>query len=191
LLAKGFDPFAIRYLLLSAHYKKPLNFTLEGIGQAASALETLKNFLLLARTCRSAPSDHPRVVEVLEKSLHDFEAALDDNLNISNALAAVFNARYELNSIAESHGLSEGDRERILSTFKKCNAVLDVLEFKEQKIADAEVRQLIEMRATARRNRDFKKADEIRDELLRRGIALEDTIDGVRWKRVSEQRSRQ
>ncbi|HEY3128060.1 MAG TPA: cysteine--tRNA ligase [Acidobacteriota bacterium] len=185
LLAKGFDPLAIRYLLLKAHYKKPLNFTMDGIRDAASALDTLKNFLLLVRTCPPAPSDNRSIDEVLQKALREFESAMDDNLNTSNALAAIFNARYELNSIVDQHGLSEGDRQKILSLFQKFNTVLDVIEIRTDVIADAEVQQLIDARTTARRNRDFKRADEIRDELLGRGIALEDTRDGVRWKRVS------
>ncbi|MBI4455411.1 MAG: cysteine--tRNA ligase [Acidobacteria bacterium] len=184
LLEKGFDSIAIRYLLLSTHYQKPLNFTLEGVGQATGALQTLKNFLLLARTCRQAPSDNPRVVDIAEHRLRQFESAMDDNLNISAALAAVYDARYDLNAIAESQGLSSADREKVLLLFQKFNSLLDVLDFEADVITDAEVLQLIEERGAARRNHDFMRADEIRAQLLQRGIALEDTRDGVRWKRT-------
>lgn len=184
LLDKGYDPLAIRYLLLSTHYRKPLNFTLDGIRHAAAALETLKNFLLLVRTCAPAPADNSRVPEILAHGLERFESAMDDDLNISAALAAVFDARYDLNSIAESQGLTDVDKERILDAFRKFNVLLDVLDFEADAITDTEVSSLIDERRTARRNRDFKRADEIRVHLVQRGIALEDTRDGVRWKRV-------
>ncbi|MBI3940543.1 MAG: cysteine--tRNA ligase [Acidobacteria bacterium] len=184
LLDKGFDPLAIRYLLLSTHYRKPLNFTLEGILQAAAALRSLNNFLLLVRTCRDAAAGNPRIGEILQQALARFESAMDDNLNISGALGAVFDARYDLNALAESQGLFAGDRERILTTFGKFNALLDSLDLEGEDTTDAQVRELIQARSDARRNRDFKRADEIRGQLLQRGVILEDTRDGVRWKRI-------
>jgi cysteinyl-tRNA synthetase len=184
LLDRGYDPAAIRQLLLSTHYRKPLNFTLEGIRNAAAALETLQNFVRLVRACRTAPTDSARIGQIVDAALQRFESAMDDNLNISAALGAVFDARYDLNSLAESQGLSEADRERILFAFHKFNLLLDTLDLEAEEIADAEIQRLIDARAEARRNREFKRADAIRDELLLRGIALEDTRDGVRWKRM-------
>jgi len=183
LLHEGYEPASIRFLLLSTHYRKQLNFTKDGIRQASSALETLKNFLLLARTCRTVPVDNPQVSAILESALKEFELSMDDNLNISAALAAVFGARYQLNSILEDQGLSEADRRRIEEMFQKFNSVLDVIDLDVDQIADHEVQRLIEERNHARRMRDFTRADEIRDQLLHQGIILEDTRDGVRWKR--------
>ena len=184
LLERGCEPAAIRQLLLSTHYRKPLNFTLEGIRNAAAALETLQNFLRLVRACRTAPADSARVGEIAGAAVQRFESAMDNNLNISAALGAVFDARYELNSLAESQGLSQADRARILFAFHKFNVLLDTLDLEDDEIADAEIQRLMDARAEARRNREFKRADAIRDELLLRGIALEDTRDGVRWKRA-------
>ncbi|HEY2931183.1 MAG TPA: cysteine--tRNA ligase [Acidobacteriota bacterium] len=183
LLNQGDDPLAIRFLLLSTHYRKQLNFTRDGIRHASSALETLTNFLLAVRTCRAAPADNLRVSEILETAWKEFESSMDDNLNVSAALAAIFGARYQLNGIVESEGLSEADRKRIGDHFVRFNSVLDVLSLEVEQIADHEVERLIEERAQARKRRDFERADKIRDQLLQRGIALEDTRNGVRWKR--------
>jgi cysteinyl-tRNA synthetase len=123
------------------------------------------------------------VGEILASATADFENALDDDLNVSAALGALFEARYALNAIAESEGLSPSDRKEILAVFEKLNQPLDILDLDEDSIPDSEIASLIEARVEARRNRDFRKSDEIRDQLLSRGIVLEDTRDGVRWKR--------
>ena len=182
LVEKGYDPLAIRYLLLSTHYRKPLNFTLDGIRNAGAALDTLRNFILLARTCPAAP-DNPRVREILDQAVSGFEAALDDDLNVSGALGALFEARYALNALAESQGLSERDRDLILQTFEKLNQPLDIIDFSDHAMTDSEIAAMIEARSQARLRRDFREADNIREQLLSRGIVLEDTRDGVRWKR--------
>lgn len=184
LLEEGFDPLAIRFLLLSTHYRKQLNFTRDGIKHAASALETLSNFLLLTRTCRMAKSDNPDVPEILKSAQQEFELSMDDNLNISAALAAVFGARYQLNSILETQGLSSADRRSIEDLFRRFNTLLDVVQFDVEEIAENEVQRLIEERNHARHMHNFMRADEIRDQLLQKDIALEDTREGVRWKRI-------
>jgi cysteinyl-tRNA synthetase len=116
-------------------------------------------------------------------SLDDFEAAMDDNLNSSVALAALHNLVRETNTAMAHEVLCTEDRSVILHAIDKFDAVLNIFGEAKTEMLDAEIENLIEERQTARRNRNFPRSDEIRDTLAERGIVLEDTKDGVRWKR--------
>jgi cysteinyl-tRNA synthetase len=117
------------------------------------------------------------------KYLADFEAAMDDNLNTSVALAALHNLVREVNTALANEKVRDRDRDLILATIEKINSVLGIFVEKHEEMLDVEIESLIEERQEARRSRNFARSDEIRDLLAAQGIVLEDTKDGVRWKR--------
>jgi cysteinyl-tRNA synthetase len=180
---KGFDPTAIRYLLLSVPYRKQLNFTFEGLRGAEKAVESLRDFLARVRTTRAEPGSNPELRSVAARSLEEFEAGMDDDLNTSVALAAVHDLKREVNTALDACALRADDQRDILALVERFNSVLNIFGAEEGLILDDEVQLLIDERQQARHRRDFARADEIRDQLAARGITLEDTRDGVRWKR--------
>jgi cysteinyl-tRNA synthetase len=185
LLAKGCNPLALRYLLQSVHYRKQLNFTFEGIEQSQAAIKRVNDFLIRVREVPDDREDNPALADGIAKARHDFETALDDDLNTSAALAALFQLVREANVLLQERRVGPGNREEILQFFADANRVFDVFEVEEQTLDDGEIRQLIEDRRQARLSRDFGRADEIRAELAGRGIVLEDTKEGTRWKRLN------
>ncbi|NQT51602.1 cysteine--tRNA ligase, partial [bacterium] len=179
LTAKGYSPLAIRYLLLSSHYRAPLNFTLDGLDAAAKAVARINDFV--ARLDEAPDADGgPDLVPLCEQARKDFAAALDDDLNISAALAVVFDFMHEINR----QQLTADATLPVRDTMECFDSVLDVLEAPAEDV-DAEIERLIAERQAAREAKDFARADAIRDDLLTRGILLEDTPQGVRWRRKS------
>ena len=116
-------------------------------------------------------------------ALRNFENAMDDDFNTAAALAAIHDMVREINTILASDGLHADDQTAVLDAIAKFDSVLGIFGAEDTRILDAEIENLIAERQTARANRDFARSDEIRDELAGRGIILEDTKDGVRWKR--------
>jgi cysteinyl-tRNA synthetase len=180
---QGYSPLAIRYLLLSVPYRHQLNFTFEGLKGAESTIERLRNFRRLVTDARTKDGSDQAVSDVVGKSLTDFESAMDDDFNTSAALAAVHNLVREINTILAADGLKTQDRSAVLDAIAKFDFVLGIFDKDENGTLDAEVETLVEERQEARRQRDFARSDEIRDLLAEKGIMLEDTKDGVRWKR--------
>jgi cysteinyl-tRNA synthetase len=180
---QGYSPLAIRYLLLSVPYRKQLNFTFEGLQGAESTVERLRNFRRLVKEANAESGSKPEVKRLVENALSEFEAAMDDDLNTAVALAAIHNLVREINIVLAKDGLLADDKARILDAVGKFDAVLGIFGSEETEMLDAEIEALINERQEARRNRDFARSDEIRDLLASKGIILEDTKDGVRWKR--------
>src|SRR5438270_4293415 len=180
---KGFDPVAIRYLLLSVPYRKQLNFTFEGLRGAEKTVESLRDFRTRVRTTRGEPGSNPELRSVAARALEEFEAGMDDDLNTSVALAAAHDLKREVNTALDACSLRADDRRDILALINRFNSVLNVFGEEQEELLDAEIQSLIEERQQARHRRDFARADAIRDQLAARGIVLEDTRDGVRWKR--------
>ena len=184
LQAQGFSPLAIRYLLLSVPYRKQLNFTFEGLQGAESTVERLRNFR--QRVSESRTNDfnvNSLFGERVATALADFETAMDDDLNTAVALATIHDLIRDVNIQMQAHGLLEIDKELLLDTIKKIDSVLGIFGAESTEILDLDIDALIAERQDARHNRDFARSDEIRDELAAKGIILEDTKDGVRWKR--------
>jgi cysteinyl-tRNA synthetase len=179
---QGYSAMAIRYLLLSVPYSKQLNFTFEGLQGAESTVERLRNFRGLVKESGGG-ENNPRVQVAVEKALADFESAMDDDLNTSAALAAVHNMVREVNTILADRDLSEDDKAMVLDAIGKFDSVLGIFGKDVREMLDSDIEQLIEERQEARRQRNFARSDEIRDELAEKGIILEDTKEGVRWKR--------
>lgn len=180
---QGYSALAIRYLLLSVPTRKQLNFTFEGLQGAESTVERLRNFRQLVRESKGADGSDPTVAEAITKSLTDFEAAMDDDFNTASALASIHDLVREINTELAGDGLQADDREAVLNAIKKFDSVFGIFGPEETGSLDNEIESLVEERQEARRQRNFTRSDEIRNLLAERGIILEDTKDGVRWKR--------
>ncbi len=184
LLERGCDPLAIRYLLQSVHYRKQLNFTFEGVKQAESALRRINDFLVRIAEVPDDRSENLELTQQVAQTLEDFLAGLDDDLNTSVALGALFELVRSANSLLDQQQVGAVNRDQITDLFEQAQQIFPVFASQENLVADEEITQLIQARKEARRQRDFQKADEIRDLLVEKGIVLEDTKGGTRWKRA-------
>lgn len=183
LLEKGIDPAAIRYLLASVHYRRQLNFTFDGLHQAAVSIRRVQDCIDRLSAAPPREEASPGVGKLLEETRSRFEHALDDDLNTSAALAAVFDLVRDANSRLDTGVLRAEDAEKILGLLREMDAVFAVFFHRREEMLDSEIERLIEERVQARQSREFNRADEIRDRLAKRGILLEDTKEGTRWKR--------
>jgi cysteinyl-tRNA synthetase len=181
LLQKGYAAMAVRYLLISSHYRKLLNFTLEGLEMAGQALARIKNFAFSLRNVDAEGEADPQLAAALEKALASFRGQMADDFNVSGALGAMFDLIGEVNPRLSA--LTRADADAALAWLERINSVLGVLEPDERGALDAEIEARIALRETARRDRDFARADEIRAELKKQGIVLIDTPSGVKWKK--------
>ncbi len=184
LLAKELDPRAIRYLLLSSHYRKPLNFTLEGAAQAGQALQRLDDFGERLEAAGATAASGRSPVADISAWAETFETALDDDLNTAEALAAVFETIRRVNAALDEGGIDQASLESTRGLLKSFRQVFGVAP-RSQGVLPPELAALVEARQEARRRRDYAEADRVRDQLLERGIQLEDTPTGPRWKRIS------
>nr|MBA3806146.1 cysteine--tRNA ligase [Acidobacteriota bacterium] len=132
---------------------------------------------------RVEPGLNDHLHETAARALSKFEAGLDDDFNTSVALAALHELTPEVNTAIRDHALLEENKRELLALLERFNSVLYIFRDEQPLMLDAEIQYLIDERQEARRRRDFARADEIRDQLSTRGITLEDTKDGVRWKR--------
>jgi cysteinyl-tRNA synthetase len=180
---QGYSPLAIRYLLLSVPYRKQLNFTFEGLQGAESTIERLQNFRTAVKSARLSEGSSAEAVESVRKALVDFESAMDEDFNTAAALAAVHDMVREINTLLAHDGVKSDDREAILDAIRKFDSVLGIFGPEDEEMLDADIERMMEERQQARRDRDFARSDAIRDELAVKGIILEDTKEGVRWKR--------
>lgn len=193
LIEKGHTPAAIRHLLISAQYRKELNFTFEGLEGSARAIERL---VALHRRLHEEVSVDPAVsaglAPLAERALADFEAALDDDLNSPEALAALFVFLRDVNSALDRSQAraTQPELAQAQAALESIDSVFGLLEVARASSGDddaelaAWVDDMIEQRKQARADRDWGRADEIRDELAARGVVLEDTPQGTRWKRA-------
>jgi cysteinyl-tRNA synthetase len=159
----GYRPISYRYFTFTAHYRMPLDFTLENLKSAQNSYERLKNIV----------ADMKDDKKTNKKYLNDFQKAIDDDLNMPNALAVLWNL------------LRDKDAKGKLNTVIEMDKVfgMDILKKEEVDVSD-DIKKLIDQREEARKNKDFKRADSIRDQLKEKGVVLEDTKEGIRWKRA-------
>lgn len=177
----GYEP--IRYMMVSCQYRSPINYSYEVIEQAKNSLERLY-------TCRDNidfalknAKDGGEAPEFIEKRKQEFIAAMDDDLNTADALAAIFMLVRDINTLI-AEGAGKASLEACADMFDQLTGVLGLVYNRKTEALDSDIEALIEQRTAARKAKDFKTADEIRDKLKAMGIVLEDTPQGVKWTRA-------
>ena len=181
---KGFSPAAIRYFLLSVPCRKQLNFTFDALHGAEKTVESLRDFRVRLEEAKTEAGRNNELHDATQQALTEFEAGMDDDLNTSVALAAVHELTREVNTALARRILREDNRREIIAAIERIDSVLNVIGRPQREMLDEEIQKLIHERQEARHRRDFARADEIRKQLAERGIVLEDTKVGVRWKRT-------
>ncbi|NPV05248.1 MAG: cysteine--tRNA ligase [Syntrophaceae bacterium] len=181
LVRQGYRGSEIRYFLLSSHYRKPLNFSPGAMETARNTVEKLNEFVqrLIHFTPGAGCPDTDQYVYDLR---HRFAEAMDDDLNISAALAVLFGFVKRVSAPLARNAFSPKERDRILEALRSIDSVLAVMDFEEERL-DEEAQRLIDLRNEHRRNRKWKEADEIRDRLLAMGVEIKDTPTGTAWKK--------
>ena len=183
LLAAGVSPRALRYALIAVHYRQGLDYTDASLEAAAAAIERLDAVLLALASYAEPGPDDATLGPVLDASKAGFEAALDDDLNVSAALASVFDLVRETNRRIADRRLSTTDAGRIAALLRDLDAVLAILPDPTEDLPP-EAASLLEAREAARAARDWAASDRLRDELAEIGVLVEDTRDGQRWRLV-------
>jgi cysteinyl-tRNA synthetase len=213
LILMGHKPSSIRFLLMSVPYRKQLNFTFDGLTQAANSVERLRNFKLRVDSSQFEEGANPAIGEIARKTSDEMRAGLDDDLNTARALGAIFDMVRDVNAAADAGEVRKGDVPQSLKVLEEFDEVFAVLrdddaakvrsvvewakaEAQDHKISseaeelakaaslsDAEVEDLVTKHSQARKARDFTRSDAIRTQLAENGVILENTKDGVRWKR--------
>ena len=183
LIQQGYDPLQVRYALLAVPYRTRLNFTLKSLDDAGNALERLELFMIRLEEIAAAGSGETGRGKELSAAMRaEFERSMDDDMNTAGALGALFSMIREANIAADEQKLGSEDARLLLAAIEDVDGVLDIRPAAQQNL-DAEIESLIEARNAARKARDFARSDQLRDELLAKGIILEDTPAGTRWRR--------
>jgi len=182
LTSKGYDPIAIRYLMMSVHYRQQINFTFEGLEAAQKTLDRLRNFVhrLLEASGKPAGDKLKQLVEGVQKG---FESAMDDDLNISVALAHLFDFVRDANNLLDTGEVSKEEGREVYGLMLRFDEALSVIgQVKKTEELSKEAMELVRKREEARKAKDWKAADEIRDQLRAMGVIVEDTAQGVKWR---------
>ena len=178
----------IRFFMLSAHYRSPLNFSDGLVESAKNGLERILTSVDLVREkAEKLPEtalaeEDKKNLEQVNELVKKYEAAMEDDFNTADAISAIFEI-VKLANITVAHGSKEYAKELLATMTKLCD-ILGIITEKKEEILDSDIEALIEERQMARKEKNFARADEIRDELLAKGIILEDTREGVKWKRA-------
>lgn len=180
--AKGFSSVAFRYLCLSVHYRSQMNFTFDALKDAENAVKSINGFAFRLGQCKDLPRNK-KIENALKRSKEDFMKSINNDLDTPNALAALFKFMRIVNKEIDSGKADKKTAEAVREFLNDMNEIFDVLE-KEQKELTPEEKKLIDLRESFRTQRDFKAADDIRNQLKEKGILVEDTPDGVRWRRL-------
>jgi cysteinyl-tRNA synthetase len=197
LFAQGHRPSALRFLLASVPYRRQLNFTTEGLQQAASSVERLRNFVARLKTEKFPAGQSAAMAGRAEQAKRDFREGLADDLNVAVALAAIFDLARDVNISSDRGEFRQGDVAAVLAAMEKFDSIFALLvdddaaklraigfDAGQAALTDAEIEALVAEREAARKRRDYQLADRLRQQLADCGILLEDTRDGgVRWKR--------
>jgi len=177
ILKKGYRPKAIRYLLLSANYRQPLNFTFEGLDAAQNAVDRLMDFMDSLDSAKGK-IDSSEIDRFLKDAMEGFSEEMDNDLNISGALAKIFELVKEVNRLE----LSKKDASRVRDAMMRFDKVLGILEKEKIEIPE-DVLKLVEEREKARKAKDFRAADSARDKVMKLGFSIDDTPDGPKLRK--------
>jgi len=182
LLAKGYDPIAIRYLLLSTHYRQQFNFTFEGLESAKGAVERLRNFVRRLHEVDSGKDSEGKVATLTAKLEACFGGSMDMDLDIGTALASLFDFVREINNLLDTNMVSKQEAADVGGLMMRLDEVLGVIGRVEvEEALPADIDSLVQKREAARKAKNWEEADAIRAQLKQMGIVLEDTSQGVRW----------
>ncbi len=179
LLDKGYDPKSIRYELISTHYRAKLDFREDNLKNDLAILQRFYDFLDKLDEVKGE-NDHTEIERIIIAAKKGFEDAMDDDLNISEGLASIFGFMNSVNKVMDK--LSRKDAAKVKETMLRFDSVLGVMEHERLELSE-EIEWMIMQREEARKKKDFREADRIRDELKAKGIILEDTPEGIRWKK--------
>jgi cysteinyl-tRNA synthetase len=184
-LARGYPPETVRFQLAHVPYRRQLNFTFDGLKSAATAIDRLRNFKLRLDHEKFPAGENAQWLERTSQAERAFNDSLDNDLNTAEALAAVFEYIRDANTAMDAGQFHAGNTPAAVALLDRFDAVFDVLRTSASQgaMSDAEVEKLIAARTEAKKARNFAEADRIRGQLLEQGIILEDTKDGIRWKR--------
>ncbi len=177
---KDCKPIAIRYLMIASHYRQPLNFTFESIRAAQNSIDRLNE--LISKLREATARDSGRVRKAIEKARKKFEAAMDNDLNTPLAFAALFQFVRECNSLLAEAKIGKKDSNSALGFLKKVDSVLAVMDFEQKAKIGKEDTKLIKQREKLRKEKKWDEADAIRQKLAKKGILLDDTATGTKWK---------
>jgi len=187
-IEEEFDLETLRFFILSSHYRSPLNFSKESILQSEKGLERLYNgkqnleYLLEKSQEKETSSEDEAMIKQIDAYKQDFISSMDDDLNTADGIATLFDIiRYSNSNYDEQ--TSKSVVQYTYDTLLELSKVLGILSREDERLED-EILRLIEKRTEARKNKDYKLADQIRDELRQKGIILEDTQEGVKWKKI-------
>ena len=213
LILMGHKPSSIRFLLMSVPYTKQLNFTFDGLTQAANSVERLRNFKLRLETSQFPEGANAAIAEIAKKTSQEMTAGLNDDLNTALALGAIFDMVRDVNAAADAGDVHKDDRPALLKTLEQFEEIFAVLKdddaakvratvewakaegladkispataelAKAATLSDEEIEKLVAEHSQARKARDFARSDAIRAQLGENGVILENTKDGVRWRR--------
>jgi cysteinyl-tRNA synthetase len=183
LKAKGYSAAGIRYFLLSVPYNKQINLNFEVLAGAEKTVAGLRDFRARLAEAKTEPGMNEALHDIALRAAEEFEAGMDDDLNTSVALAVIHNLSREVNTALARKKVKQENQQELLTLLRRIDTVLNIFGAESTEMLDSEIQTLIDERQEARRRRDFRRSDEIRDELASRGIILEDTKDGVRWRR--------
>ena len=213
LVLMGHKPSSIRFLLMSVPYRKQLNFTFDGLTQAANSVERLRNFQRRLETSQFPAGANPATAELAEKASTEFRAGLEDDLNTARALGGIFDLVRDANAAADNGQVHQDDVPKLLKVLDQFEEIFAVLQdddaakvratvdwaksegnadkisaaaeelAKAASLSDDDVEKLVAEHSQARKARDFARSDAVRNQLAENGIILENTKDGVRWKR--------
>jgi cysteinyl-tRNA synthetase len=184
LLQAGHDPLSVRFFLIAnAHYRSRVRLSPEALHSAAEQVRRLREFAERVHRTQPADADDNELARRTEEVRAGYRESLDDDLNLPHGIGLVFDLIREANAALDAERVGEQSRDALLALIDEVDAHLDVVHAEEPGLAE-EVERLIAEREDARKRRDFAKADRIREDLRERGIALEDSKEGVRWRRV-------
>lgn len=184
LAKKGYSLLAFRYLVLTTHYRKQLNFTFDSLKASQSAIDRLNEFHFRLNSIKDGSDENNAILKDLDKMMEKFHSSMDDDLNTSKAMSHIFDFIKIANTYIDKNQISKNTASKLIKVFSKLNTIFDFFIMEKNEISH-EIMVLIEERERARKNKDYKKADELRDKLKNDfSIILKDTKEGVIWKKI-------